>query len=172
MSPFFSRYGTFIGIGLLCPCIFSIVHIIPFGLAHGAALHRDIKNGILRYERESQASTLDHFSYDRFAIPGVLSVIRFRALGTESFPRTSSSPGANGWWLAVNLWIFAVGILLIAQFVGYRNRKKLSVIANGQCKHCGYDIRLLSTNICPECGAPFELLARDLRRHSDFTTAE
>jgi len=50
------------------------------------------------------------------------------------------------------LWILGPGIVLL--FLARRMQRRE---AFGYCRHCGYDLRKLPSNRCPECGTEFEL---------------
>ena len=54
--------------------------------------------------------------------------------------------------ITVAVWSFGPGLILL-----YLNRKFQRRIALGRCQKCGYDLRGLSENRCPECGTGFVL---------------
>ena len=52
--------------------------------------------------------------------------------------------------LTAILWTFGPGVAIL--FFIRRNQLRL---ASGRCRQCGYDLRGLSSRICPECGTGF-----------------
>jgi hypothetical protein len=50
------------------------------------------------------------------------------------------------------LWILGPGIVLL--FLARRMQRRETF---GYCRHCGYDLRSLPSNRCPECGTEFEV---------------
>jgi hypothetical protein len=50
------------------------------------------------------------------------------------------------------LWILGPGIVLLFLARRMQRREKF-----GYCRHCGYDLRMLPSNRCPECGIEFEV---------------
>jgi hypothetical protein len=52
-------------------------------------------------------------------------------------------------------WVLGPGIVLLFLARCIQRRKNF-----GYCRHCGYDLRMLPTQRCPECGTAFEPTAR------------
>ena len=63
---------------------------------------------------------------------------------------------------SVSIWIVGVayvgcyGLLMVPPFVLWRRRQQIvKRTQQGRCTHCGYLLRGLTHNVCPECGTPF-----------------
>jgi hypothetical protein len=52
---------------------------------------------------------------------------------------------------SIPLWIPLLPLLLLAAMLIYRDRTRR---IPGLCRKCGYDIRTVTSNHCPECGTP------------------
>jgi hypothetical protein len=52
------------------------------------------------------------------------------------------------------LWVLGPGVVLLFFARRIQRRERF-----GYCRNCGYDLRMLPTNRCPECGTPFDLTA-------------
>ena len=62
----------------------------------------------------------------------------------------------------VPLWPWAVGLTGIFSLLWWRLPHQH--ITPGTCEHCGYDVRGLLGNVCPECGGTIaQLLANIVR---------
>lgn len=76
-------------------------------------------------------------------------------------PGTTSTPLFNLSALYIPLWPLIVLFGGVAALLGWRSR---STAVPGHCRKCGYDLRGIATERCPECGTPQVCLVTRLVR--------
>lgn len=71
---------------------------------------------------------------------------------SQGFSGLFSSQGRGFNWLAYNLGLWVPGILLA--YKGRLISKWIVPMPRNECLNCGYQLRSLKADHCPECGSP------------------